>query len=43
MITLSDYVPLLIMPLAGLVIAAVVWVSIIVERRKEHRSHTPAE
>jgi hypothetical protein len=41
--TLADYVPLLIMPLAGLIIAAVVWASLLVERRKQHRHHTPAE
>ena len=41
--TLLDYLPLLIMPFAGLVIIAVMWVIIAVDRRKEARPHTPAE
>jgi hypothetical protein len=41
--TLSDYIPLLIMPIAGLIIAAVVWVPLMAERRKSGHRHTPAE
>ena len=38
-----NYLPLLILPLAGLVVIAVVWLILAVDRRHERHTHTPAE